>query len=256
MSAPKQPKHQNPYQPDDERHQLFETAWSKKTNWGNFTGMWDSGRKAREARVQARVESFVANRNAFVADHGLPLQPSYHPERDQPNHPYTGFHGRGEPVKYLDRNTDDRQRFAVTFQGGVLQQQGIKNSQEQVVAPDKVGDKVMFTRRNSNAGSLLAMVKATKPERVQHSTFNAGMEVANAGFINLDNHGHVQSFKLSSGHYAPDADSGVKMAMWSEQHGVFQPGTARIEDHKGNVMDTSLQARMFAVQKWADKQKK
>ena len=33
-----------------------------------------------------------------------------------------------------------------------------------------------------------------------------------------------------------------------------RPG--RIEDHKGNVMDTSLQARMFAVQKWADKQKK
>lgn len=252
MDEPKRKvKHDNPYPEGTEKHALFEEAWSKKTAFGNFTGMWDSGRKKREARVQQRVESFTAHRDAFVNDNGLPLQPSYHPERDQENHPYTGFHGRGEPVRYLDHGTADRYDYAVSFDQGQLQQTGIKNSQGEVVPPDRVGDKVMFTRRASNAGQLLAMLKSTRPERVQHSTFNQGMAVANAGFINLDHTGHVDSFKLSSGHYAPDVESGMKLAMWSEQHGVFPRGQARIQDHGGKPMDTSIQARMFAVQSWA-----
>jgi hypothetical protein len=255
MDEPKRKvKHQNPYDHGTEKHALFEAAWSKKTAWGNFKGMWTSGREDRQARVQQRVESFTTHRDAFVGHNDLPLQPSYHPERDQPNHPYTGMRGKGEPVKYLDHSQDERYNFAVSFDHGQLQQKGIKNSQGEVVPPDRVGDKVMFTRRASNAGQLLAMIKSTKPERVQHSTFNEGMEVANAGFINLDHAGQVDSFKLSSGHYAPDVESGVKLAMWSEQHGVFQPGQARIQDHSGKPMDTSIQARMFAVQSWATRQ--
>lgn len=256
MAAPKKPQHVNPYQVNTEEHALFETAWSKKTNWGNFTGMWKSGREAREARVKERVDSYVANRAAFVADNGLPLQPSYYPERDQENHPYTGFHGKGQPVKYLDRNTNDRQAFAVTFQGGYLQQGGIKKTGGEVVPPDKVGDKAMFTRRNSNAGSLLAMIKTSGPPRTQHSTFNSGLEVANAGFINLANDGRVVSFKMASGHYAPNEESGVKLAMWSEQHGAFNPGQAHILDHNDKIVDTSMQARMFTVESWAKRQAK
>lgn len=254
MNAPaRQVQHTNPYHKDNEKekHDLFEAAWSKKTSFGNFIGMWESGRKSREARVKLRVESFTAHRDAFVQDNGLPLQPSYHPERDQPHHPYTGFHGRGEPVKYLDRGTDDRQAFAIKFNDGRLQQPGIKKSTGQVVAPDQVGGKAMFTRRASNADSLLAMIKSTNPERVQHSTFNAGLEVANAGFINFTNTGQVDSFKLSSGHYAPDVESGVKLALWGEQHGAFAPGQARIQGHGGTLMDTSLPTRMFTVQAWA-----
>ncbi len=257
MNAPaRQVQHTNPYHKDNEKekHDLFEAAWSKKTYAGNFFGMWDSGRKSREARVKQRVESFTANRDAFVQHNGLPLQASYHPERDQPNHPYTGFQGRGEPVKYLDHNQNDRQAFAIKFNDGRLQQQGIKKSTGEVVAPDQVGGKAMFTRRASNADSLLAMIKSTNPERVQHSTFNAGMEVANAGFINFTDTGKVDSFKLSSGHYAPDVESGVKLAMWSERHGAFPTGQARIQDHSGNLMDTSLPTRMFTVQTWAQKQ--
>ena len=254
MNAPaRQVQHTNPYHKDNEKekHDLFEAAWSKKTYFGNFIGMLDSGRKAREARVKQRVESFTMHRDAFVQHNGLPLQASYHRERDEPNHPYTGFHGRGEPVKYLDHAQNDRQAFAIKFNAGRLQQPGIKDSAGQVVAPEAVGGKAMFTRRASNADSLLAMIKSTKPERVQHSTFNAGMEVANAGFINFTETGKVDSFKLSSGHYAPDVESGVKLAMWSERHGAFDSGQARILDHSGTAMDTSMPTRMFTVQKWA-----
>ncbi len=259
MNAPvRQPKHTNPYHAvnEKEKHDLFEAAWSKKTNLGNFLGMWDSKRKERESRVQARVESFVTHRDAFVQHNGLPLQPSYHPERDQPHHPYTGFKGNGEPVRYLDRATPDRQAFAIKFNDGHLVQPGIKDSSGQVVAPDKVEGRAMFTRRNSNGDSLLAMIKGTKPERVQHSTFNAGLEVANAGFINLTHTGKVDSFKLSSGHYAPDVESGVRLALWGERHGAFAPGQARIQDHGGTLMDTSLPTRMFTVQTWAQNQTK
>ena len=69
MNAPaRQVQHTNPYHKDNEKekHDLFEAAWSKKTSFGNFIGMWESGRKSREARVKLRVESFTAHRDAFV----------------------------------------------------------------------------------------------------------------------------------------------------------------------------------------------
>jgi hypothetical protein len=123
----------------------------------------------------------------------------------------------------------------------------------------------MFTRRGSNAGSVLAMIKESQvgnddqnpqKKRTQHSTFNSGLPVANAGFLELGADKSLQRVKLSSGHYAPDEASGVKLAMWAEQHGAFDPDHVPIEDHSGKRVDVSTPARVNAVYKWAKKNPK
>lgn len=253
MSAPRNRNYVNPYPPDTEKHGLFEAAWSKKSNRTLLRIRNEAGRKEREARLQRRVDSFVEHRDAFVAHHGLALQPQYHSERDDKKHRYPGG---DEPVRYLDRSTNERQAFAISFEDGRVREGALRNLEGNPFDPAKAGRDAMFTRRHSNAGSLLAIMPSTTSERTHHSTFNAGLEVANAGFIDFDQKGKVQSFRLTSGHYAPDAESGVKMAMWSERHGVFDPGKAVIWDHWGDSVDTSIQQRMSTVHRWAKREAK
>jgi hypothetical protein len=262
-------QHRNPYHPVDERakHEAFEAAWSKKTTWGNIKGVFEKYQIERENRVKQRVEAYFSRRNSFVASNELPLQGSYAGERDRQNHPYTGWQGRGQHVEYLDRGTDRRNDFAVKFNGGVLQGEGIKTPhQNDPIAPDQLGPKkVMFTRRGSNADNLLAMIKESQvgnddqnpqKKRTQHSTFNSGLSVANAGFLELGADKSLQRVKLSSGHYAPDEASGVKLAVWAEVHGAFNPDQVPIEDHSGKRIDVSTAARINAVSDWAKRNPK
>lgn len=248
------PKHVNPYNralaEEKEKHDLFETAWNRKTTFGNFKGMWKSGREERQRRVQARVEAFVTNRDRFVASHELSLQPHYNSELGV-NHFYPGT---TDPVKYLDRNVPtERRAYAIDFSDGKVTQGGIKDQKGNLIPVANVGHKAMITRRHSNAGQILAMIKSSTPERTQHSTFNSGEDVANAGFVHFGADERVEKFELSSGHYAPTDESGVKLAMWAEANGAFGKGKAKIVDRFGRNVDTSQETRMFTVQKWAQK---
>lgn len=236
------------------RHQAYEAAYqNNKPGAIKFPG----AEKRRQDTSTTQAKTFVERRDSFIASNDLPLNKHYNKERDRANHPYPGRQGHNQQVEYIDRNTQQRQNYAVNLQQGQLQQQGIKSTHhDNTVDPSKLGDnKVMFTRRGSNADQLLAMVKEKQSpdkqnKRTQHSTFNSGLPVANAGYLNFGTNNELRSVTMLSGHYQPNQTSAVKMAMWADKHQAFGSST-QIKDLQGNQIDTSMSERVKAVNKWA-----
>lgn len=257
-------KHSNPYDSEEEKlkYDLFEKDWKDNESMKNkFLGMWKSKREEREVRVKERVESKVKaynkRKDSFIKSDDLPLVSSYDKERTEPNHPYTGFKGKGEPVNYL--SYDERSRYDAKLTNGKLVDSKVltPHSEEGVGLDEAKNKKVIFTRRGSQE-DMSAMIKESKDgdkKRTQHSTFNSGKEVANAGYLKFDDEGELSQVKLSSGHYAPDKTSGVKLRMWAEKYKKFDENTS-IVDHKDNEVDTSEVARVEAVAKWNEKNPK
>lgn len=200
-------------------------------------------------KQKQQENTYQKRRRSFMASNDLNLHPHYLSELTSNPHIYP--HSNTE-VKYL--TPQERQRtkkpmfFGRLFNMLVESLTGPRNIQQ--------NRPVMFTRRGS-VNDLMMMDKHevrrnnNRNLKSNHSSFNQGQAVANAGFLHFDHTGQLQQVTLSSGHYAPDHASGVKLAMWAKENYAFDPDTVPIVDNHNRQVDVSHQKRVETVNNWA-----
>jgi len=152
--------------------------------------------------------------------------------------------------------------------GGVAQNHDVSTLQG---TEDLAGKNVIFTRRGS-VDNLMMMKKheipptqaysrhhqtlGMFPQKSNHSSFNQGQAVANAGFLRFDRNHKLQSVALNSGHYQPGKESGVALAMWADKTGSFDPNQVPIRTRNNSVVDVSNENRVNTVNSWAQQHPK
>lgn len=200
-------------------------------------------------RQQKQESMYQKRRGSFIASNDLHLHPNYINELNPP-HLYPDGHAE---VKYLtpqEREITKKPMFFGRVFNTVLAALGRARN----IQPNRP---VMFTRRGS-VKDLMMMEKhevrrgnGLLPLKTNHSSFNQGKPVANAGFLHFNNHGDLSQVTLSSGHYAPDDVSGVKLAEWAKENYAFEPDQVPIINNRGHQVDVSQQKRIEVVNKWA-----
>lgn len=204
------------------------------------------------AKISAKEQVFNSRRDSFIASNDLPLQKQYQSELQGPRH--MSPNRPGQEVQYLDKI--QRTQTMETIKEGHLESidrtvSGLDHRYEATNSSD-----VIFTRRGSVEDLMMSKKHAQTQSdgstlRTNHSTFNSGQSVANAGYLNFDGGGNLTGVQMRSGHYKPDKTSGVKMAMWAEKTGSFDPSKVPITDSRGKTVDVSHKAQVNAVNKWA-----
>ena len=211
----------------------------------------------KERRNEARERVFRNRQDSFVNSNRLALNPHYHSELEAP-HWYPGKKNEAR-VAYL--NEDERQSTRSQIAHGYTHDstvQGLRGRYD----IDSENDGIIFTRRGSVPDLMLLEKDSARSrhdnilDKINHSSFNQGKNVANAGFIQFGDHGAVESIELSSGHYMPDEDSGVALAMWAKKHNHFDPAqvpiiqpATRYRDAKR--VDVSRPRQVSAVNRFA-----
>ncbi len=225
----------------------------------------------KESSYLAHRESVFRNRrNSFIRDNRLGLHPHYNDELSHP-HWYPDRNARsphGKLVQYL--SPDQRTQTVKSMTGGQVADDSLYSLSGGKSTNNNRG--VIFTRRGS-VDHLMMMQKeevaptaALDPDhlssdmfinKTNHSSFNRGQNVANAGFLSFNNSGQLQNVTLSSGHYAPGPDSGVALAMWADQTGAFDSSSVPImmpgrgHHAPSTQVDVSRERRVSAVNRWA-----
>ena len=199
-------------------------------------------------KQQQQENTYQKRRRSFIASNDLHLQHAYRNELIPP-HPYPDGHAE---VKYLTKEEREITKKPMFF-GRVFNTVLAALGRAKNIRPNHG---VMFTRRGS-VKDLMMMEKhevnrnGQLPLKTNHSSFNQGQPVANAGFLYFGNDGNLSKVKLSSGHYAPDDVSGVKLAEWAKENYAFDPDQVPIVSNSGRRVDVSQQRRVEAVNQWA-----
>lgn len=206
-------------------------------------------------------------RDAFVSENHLDLHHAYHGERVGAGHPYPGAHGatvRERGVIYPNEGGhDDHQQTVVRER--VADLQPFDHQQARGVDPTSLGhdrDTLLVLRREADGVPVLRAAKKRGPHtderfpdigRTQHSTLSGGEPVGAAAlFMN----GRVV---VSSGHYQPDEEAAVKLAIHGKQTGTLLrretdfhdlDGQGRVDNQR---MDLSMKRRMQVVSNWAQR---
>lgn len=203
-----------------------------------------------ELHIQQKQENtYQKRRKSFIASNDLQLRPQYLSELKSNPHIYP--HSNTE-VKYMTpqerKRTEKPMFFGKLFDKLIQSLRGPKEIQ--------LDQPVMFTRRGS-VRDLMMMEKHEvhrhhdRKLKSNHSTFNQGMPVANAGFLRFNRKQELTSVELSSGHYGPDHASGVKLAMWAKEEYAFDANKVPIYDSNGQKVDVSEKKRVEVVNSWA-----
>lgn len=208
-----------------------------------------------QAHAARREQVFQTRSRRFMKANRLRLRRAYHNERDNPQHWYPGKEGRTQ-VEYFDAFTRSQSMLPMSggkATGGVNAVHGLDSNY-----PLANNDGIIFTRRGSVENLMMHQKDALSRSqtmtgyglKMNHSSFNRGKSVASAGFAHFNRRGSLDRITLASGHYGPDPDSGVALAMWADRHNVFDSKKVPIVDHRGNRVDTSRERRVSAVNRF------
>lgn len=200
---------------------------------------------------------YKTNKAAFTAHDHLDLHPDYHGELAGPLHTYPGAFGGDARRQGVIYPGTDHHHTAV--HGPLVAHAPFDHQQARGVNPAQLGvdRSTLVVLRNEGGGPVLRAAKkrgphgdGTFPEigRTQHTTLTGGEPVAAAALLV-----NGQVF-VNSGHYQPDGDAAVKLAIHGKQTGTLDRRVTDVFDHNNQQEDLSLKRRMQTVSNWARNQ--
>lgn len=199
---------------------------------------------------------YRTQRDAFVRENHLPLHDYYHGELVAPTHPYPGAHGASIRERGVIYPGADHAQTAV----GAHQLTALApfdHQQARGVNPAQLGadrSTLVVLHNEGVAGPVLRAAKkrgahgdANFPDigRTQHTTLAGGEPVAAAALL------HQGRVIMSSGHYQPEEQAAVKLAIHGKQSGTLLRRETDIVDEEGQRMDMTMKRRMQVVSDWA-----
>ncbi|MCA8003492.1 hypothetical protein [Burkholderia metallica] len=209
-------------------------------------------------RHPQQYNRYHANKQAFIGYDHLQLRPKYHCELAD-GHPYPDV---------PEDTPNNLQHRGVIFPGEVHVHTAVEgrlvgltpfdHQQTLGVAPDKLGDDrhtlvVMRTETPNTPPVIRAAKKRYVHDddsfpgigRTQHTTLTGGAPVAAAALL------EGKTLVMSSGHYRPDTDAAVKLAIAGKQLGILSRRETSIVDANDRPIKLDLKHRMRAVSNWS-----